>query len=504
MTKLKSAVCLILISILILGVTFMCTVSFPYGFEGKNTFNSILSDLSKDAQVGNQPHDGLERNYRGGGYTAVYFPEGVISAGEYEDNLAALSGEEAEKYAKDYEKLGALYFEKDLVEQDGETRKVTANFEEDFQSAVSQLKARVDGLHMENAAIDVVNDYTVQIYVPTFGAMSESAEALTVFNYVGKIGEFGVGYGSSADSATMLEPSASRGETINTYVRGARFISRNGISAVQVMFTKAGRDVLKGWTQDAANTAVTLYFYIGGESLVPVTVNQTITESSVYISGSFTDYSARALASAIETSLNGQASELSFSIGDVIHEDAQFGNLALVLMYAAFGALFLGMMVFFFVRYKLLAFAHLYSFLIYLLPMILLVWGIPFLHLSVWTFLAVLLGGALLSVSNAIAYERARKEFALGKTMASSVKAGYKKCFWTIFDLHIAVALFSLLAYAVAITQLSGFVFTLFLAAVLSGLCSLAVNRFHWAMFMTFAKDQGKFCNFTKEVSDDE
>ena len=56
-----------------------------------------------------------------------------------------------------------------------------------------------------------------------------------------------------------------------------------------------------------------------------------------------------------------------------------------------------------------------------------------------------MLASVLLCVSNAVTFESARKEYALGKTMTSSVKTGYKKCFWKLFDLHIVVAIIAFL-----------------------------------------------------------
>ena len=110
----------------------------------------------------------------------------------------------------------------------------------------------------------------------------------------------------------------------------------------------------------------------------------------------------------------------------------------------------------------------------------------------------------VLSVSNAITYEYARKEYAHGKTMSSSIKTGYKKCMWHIFDLHIVLALIGFVGFGIALTSLRSFLFLTGLLALFSGIASLAVNRFTWATMMAFTKNKKAFCNFKVEEADDD
>ena len=534
MNKVKSAICLTLITILIAGVIFMCSAMFTHGQAGASRYNNIVSMTDKDAQYGGLTFDDdgtdfaegkaedKENYYRGGGFVAVYYPAGVLSESEYAANLAAYENndEQREEYEKQYgNRVGSLYFESDLVEKatDG-TFTPTEDFLADFDNAVSQLKTRIERLEMANARVDLINEYAVRVYLPSVRARQDNSELLTVFNSVRRIGEFTVSAGSSETDATPISYGKKEvngvyeDETISDYVSGVSPYIVGSAAVVNVDFTDKGQQWLQEHTAEAASTAVTLVFKIGEETVASVSTSETITSRTVQFGKSggstmtaFSPFEARAVAASLNTAIRNADNSLSFTVGDFTFEKAQFGDLALTLLYIAFAVLFVGMMVFFFVRYHGLAIAHLYSFLIYVLPMIVLVWAIPFLNLSVWTVVAIALGGLLLSVCNVISYESARKEFALGKTIASSVKTGYKKCFWLIFDLHIAVALFGFVTYFIALTQLSVFAFTLGLAAVLSGLCSLAVNRFHWAMLMTFTKKPGDFCNFKREeVADDE
>lgn len=518
MGKIKSAICLALITILIVGLGFMCTVSFPYGTEEIKMFNSFFVMTEKDAALGNEladgysTQDGTGRKYIGGSYTAVYYPEGVISAQQYHDDLEGLEAvrENAKpddkdyqdkqdavgKYVEKYAPYGSVYFEKETVYGSKDGTEIGETFKENFSNAVEIFRARAERLQSEGVRVEVRDDYTVQMTVPDY-----PGSQAVVLNYFSYTGEFTMGYGSDAKTAQKL--TLKEGETIRDYVRGARYMT-NGTPYIEIDFTNAGRRLLSGWTSSAAETSTTLFFYVGENTVISLSVSERLDRNVLTISGSYTDQSARAVAATIDTAVNRPVSGLTFEIGEVTRNGANFGDLALPLLLAGAGVLALAMLVYFFVRYRLLGFAQLYTFLLWLLVMIVLVWAIPFLHIGVETFLAVAFAGVLLAGSVAYVFEQARKEVALGRTMATSVKNAYRRSFWKIFDLHIALALFAFVAYLIGLTELGVFAFTLGLGVVLSCLCSLFVSRFLWAAFMSFAKDQKKFCNFKWEDRNDE
>lgn len=517
MSKIKSAFAIVLSTVLILGVAFMCFVSFSYGVDKMHTFNSVLSMMAKDANLGVELADG--NNYVGGGYSAVYYPDGVISSQEYSENLADLKemAEAADAEAtdgkktdarKDYEEYlakyaaypdenGPVYLEKEKVFGSEEGTEVSEEFKADFAAAKTILRTRFDRLHLEGAKLEVRDDYTFRVTFPAYtGAQASIAN---VFSYMGA---FDLGYGSSADAATHLV--FGEDEDIHDYVKGASSRMSGSTAYVAVSFTKKGRAKIAEWTASAADSSTTLFFFVGDDAVIQLSASQQIDQSTLYISGSYTETTAKLVALTIDTALNTAETGLALTVGEVVRNHAAMGDLAFTLLLIASAVLLVGMLVFFFVRYRALGLAHLYSFLAYLLIMILAVWGIPFLHLGLETFLAVFFGGALLSASNIVAYEAARREYATGKTIVSSVKAGYKRCFWPLFDLHIALLLFSFVTYFIALTELSVFAFTLGLGVALSGLCSLAAGRFYWAAFMSFARDKGKFCNFKREELEDD
>ncbi len=494
MRKWKAAVSLVGMTILIAVMIFFCTVSFPMGIE---YFNSVVSLTDKSSDLGGTLIDG--ETYIGGSYSATYYPEGVISAREYEDNLAGYEkdDEKKEEYEGRYVAYGhALYLEKEEVCGGKEGTEPTEEFKTSFAKTVELLRARIERLHASGAKVQVYDDFSVRILLP-----AELNSQAYIYNNVSYTGELTVSYGTDS-SSTVIMPAKS-GEDISLYVKGASVRSVVGSSAVIVNLTKAGKKALRDATADADGSS-NIIVKIGEDTIISLAVDEQLSTLGASSTAANTAEWATSVAATVETAIGDHGDTLALSVPELYTMPAAQGDLALILLYAAFGACMLGALIFFIVRYRVLAFAHLYSFLFFLLPMLLCIWAIGFLNIGIESALGLMLAGALLTVSNAVSFEYARKEYATGKTMTSSVKGGYKKCFWSLFDLHIAVALLAFMTFFVALTGLRVFAFTLALGTVFSGICSLGINRFAWAVMISFTARPGAVCNFKREETQDE
>ena len=311
-------------------------------------------------------------------------------------------------------------------------------------------------------------------------------------------------FGTSEDEATEVFR-VRRGETIADYVSSVSAQSSGGTHYVAIRFTDDGASALSSATSGASSdTTNYLYIYVGDTAVISISVSEALTNNVLYVSGSYTAESARTTALLLDSAISGSESDLSFTAEDAYQIPASYGSDALMWLYISFAIAFVAMMVFFFIRYGLLAFTHLYTYLLFTACTILCVWAIPFLYLSTEVYIAFLITSLLLAASNAMTFEAARREYALGKTFASSVKTGYKKSLWKIFDVHIVVALFGFIMYFIALPGLQAAAFVLGLTAVFSGLGALLFNRFAWAIMAALSKKQGAFCKFKREEAEDE
>ncbi|MDE7158305.1 MAG: hypothetical protein K2N74_01900, partial [Clostridiales bacterium] len=498
--------------LIIVAACFFCTVSFSYD-NGLHGWHSIVELTDKDATLGGT----VASDYKGGSYVAAYYPEGVITAKEYENNIAGYKADikeyegqadkqkeledtkqKLEEYEGKYTAYGSLYLETEKV-MDGD--KVSEEFKNSFAKNVCALKERFGALNIDGASLSTKDEFTVEAVLP-----QKMSGQNSVYNWFAYTGEFTVHFGSDEDSATKVLPENKKDAVITDYVKSAGTRrAADGQYYVSVTFTSAGAEAVKSATTEASSSA--LFFKVGDDSVISLSVDSQLDQKTLYIGGNgvYTQETASATAALINSALKGTQTDLKMTCGDVYQLPASFGNNALMLLYIAFGVCFAAMMVFFFVRYGLLGFVHLYTYLIFLFALLVSIYGISFLYIGTGTALAVLFTSVLLCVSNAVTYEYARKQYATGKTMAVSIKNGYKKCFWHIFDIHIALATFAFILYAIALPSLSAFAFVLGLGTLFSGVCSLLIGRFIWAIMMPFAKNQSKFCRFKKEeVEDDE
>ena len=501
MGKVKSAICLILMSLLIAVMCFFCTVSFK--LNDIDTFYSTLNLTGKDITLGSELD---EENYIGGGYSAIYYPEGVIPAKEYEDNLSAYQAaedtEKVEEYQEKYPealKVGGLYLEKEIASEDGQT--VSDAFKEKIAKTFSVIKDRYEALRIDGMKIEVVSDYALRVTLPQI--YSAGSYALLAMTYTGAMT---VSVGSSADSATQVFPENKKNAVIGDYVKG--FSSRtaaDGTAYVGITFTKLGREVMKEQTANAGSSSTSVFFKVGDNTPVQFSVSSQIDQNTMYISGSFTKESAKATCVLMNSALqNGLEGDLSVTYGDMLILPATYGSNALLFVYIAFAACVLAMAIFFFARYGTLGFAHLYTYLMFLFAMLLCIWAIPFLYISVSSVLGLLFASIVLGVGNALPYEYARREYAAGRTMTASVKSAYKKTLWHVIDLHIVLAAIAFIIYGISFTGLATFAFTFGLGVGFSAICSLLVGRLAWASMMSFTKKKGSFCRFKREEVEDD
>ncbi len=499
MGKIKSAILLTLITLIVAVLCVVCFVPFPVGGDGIHYFNPIINWADKSADLGGYQY-GEEAAYLGGSYSVVFYPEGVISAKQYSDNA---DSDETEYIAYNG---GSVYLDKEKVCGGG--TEPTEEFKAAFDVQLRCLKERFGRLHSEGTVLEVRDGFTVQATLPA--SLDASVAAFLYYSYMGDVT---VLYGTSSDaaSATQIIPeTGSKPKAASEYVKGASMRSNMGTAFVEVDFTDAGLEILSDATSGAAESAGYLFVQVGGETVINLSVSEQI-DDNLYVSGSYTNEAATIVANTIDTALDCGDLELGMEMGELHRSEAGFAPLtfgsvslsALDLVYIACGVAILAMAVFFLIRYGLLGFANILTYLFFLELMVLIYWAVP-IAIGAGTLAAFAISSVLLCASNALSYEAARKEYAVGKTMASSVKTGYKKCFWHIFDLHIALVAIALLVYLIALTELSVFGLALTFGVALAGICSLLVNRFLWYLTMGLSKNPGKFCHFKREEVEDD
>ena len=232
MGKKKSVVLMVLLTIVIVVLTAL-TVFPAFPIPGTvQKWNPVVLQYDLGADLG-------------GGYYAYYYPEGVVSETEYNDNLAVLVGEEKTEYEESYVRVAGstLYFSVDekLGVTDGEA--LTQEFKDEFNAAAKEIAARFEAKGYSDYRVAVVEGYALRVELP---ASEPSDKASAAFSLLANTGELTLTKGGEKiDPADYVDGEAEISDLIANVSIGSRYST----SYLKIEWTRAGKamiDEVKG------------------------------------------------------------------------------------------------------------------------------------------------------------------------------------------------------------------------------------------------------------------
>ena len=499
MGKKKSAALIVLFTVVLVGLVFMSVASFPV--SAVYNYNSLLSmiDLSTDL---------------GGGYTAVYYPEGVISQEEYNALAADYEDKKDEADAPEnpkdlYHQYGGVYIENESWNSDEED--VTEAFRNEFDSAFRALQNRFEQKSYSAYSIKLQDGYTIRVDVPY-----TDEDVTTMFDTMAYSGRL---YFSDSGPTVSLAAKNILMEGTSEYIReaGAMAYGGNGY-ATYIRFTSAGQAEFASITESLANsssssesggdTTATLYIYMGENILTSAPVESAMNQDTVYIyntNSPMTQGEAETLAAVINSALiDENVFDINLDASRIATFEPTLGVNAALIAAIVFGALIVAMLIVSLIRFKGMGLAHLYGFLTYAVVFVLCLAFIDAVQLSVAGVIAIALSAAVMVFFNWYAFKNIRGEFASGKTLTASVKAGYKKSLAFTIDAHIVLLLLSAALCLISTGTMFYAGLILVLGTVISAACTLAVTRFCLYVFLAQPKNKIAFCNLKREETEDE
>ena len=500
MGKKKSAALIVLITIVLVGLLFLSiTPTFPV--TSPNSFRSLLSivDLGRDLD---------------GGYYTVYYPEGVISKAEYETlkaeyDYVAENTEEGqtpsmEDPAENYVAYKGIYLSTDISSSETGTG-VTESFAESFADALSTVQKRYEERGLSDYTIRVQDDYTIRVEIPKLDHDDADAESIaqnmfTLFSYSGGL--------LFTDSHAANEAGTAEMEGTSEYIRNATTADAGDSGyAVVINFTSAGREAFRSLTSTltSSGSSVTLYIYAGDNQLMGATVSGEMDQDAVYITGGYTQEVAETVATLINTSISdSDVFDLTFESPEYYSMDALMGNSAALIIAICIGVLVLAMLIFSLVKFKGMGLAHVYGFITFAVAVIACISLIPAVQLTMGGIIAILAAAAIMVSCNYYAFNNIKKEFATGKTLTASIKAGYKKSLAFTIDVHAILILASLAIWLIATGPAHFMALVFLLSIAISAVCTLLVTRFYFYMFIAQPKNKIAFVGFKREETEDE
>jgi preprotein translocase subunit SecD len=259
-----------------------------------------------------------------------------------------------------------------------------------------------------------------------------------------------------------------------------------GLDGVHIMEATTGSDPITGrptvnfqldtqgsevfYKLTSTNQGETLAVVMDGKVKAMAVINEPI-RSSVQISGFSADEAAdlaivlRTAALPIELNVISQQ-----AVGASLGEDAVDRGLKAI----AFG--FILVIIFMVIYYRRAGLVADFALLLNLFLMLSILSAFN-LTLTLTSIAGLILTVGMAVDANVIIFERIKEEYALGKSPEASVKAGFKKAFWTIMDANITTFIAALVLSQLGSGSVAGFANTLAVGIVSSMFTALFVSR---------------------------
>ena len=272
------------------------------------------------------------------------------------------------------------------------------------------------------------------------------------------------------------------------------------VYGVSVTFTKEGAKKFADLTGEAASGDKKIYIYLGeidDSADMQLTCEQKITGGSTFISGSFNtmkdaeDYALKIMSGTFNVELELlESSVVSATLG------GQALKLAII---GGFVGMFLIMLILW-LRYGDFGFLASFALVMYTILMLFFLQAISFVQLTLPGLAGIILSIGMAVDGTVIIFERVREEYRSGKKIPLSVKIGFKRAFWPIFDSNITTIITAIVLYILGTASIQGFAITLLIGIVLSMFMNLVILRFLVKWYLPFNSVKAKKLHLPKQI----
>jgi preprotein translocase subunit SecD len=247
-------------------------------------------------------------------------------------------------------------------------------------------------------------------------------------------------------------------------------IENGNQNVVAIEFTDEGADKFADLT--AANVGHKIAILLDGEVLTAPVVNESITGGKAVITGSRTLEEAKNLA----ILLRSGALPVKLKVMEVRTIGPSLGQDSKIKSEKAFAIGIVLIMIFLVVVYRMSGIVANVALLVYVLIL-----------LSILKYLDATLtlpgiAGIILSMgfavdANILIFERFKEEVLVGKTLRTSMEAGFKRAFHTILDANVSVMIAAIVLIVMGAGTVKGFAVNLALGLIVSMFTAIIVSR---------------------------
>ena len=496
MGKKKSVV---LMTVLTIVIVVLCAITaFPaFSFPGNSVKKWNPAVLQYDL--------GMDL---GGGYYTYYYPEGVISATEYENNLADKTGDEREEYIDSYFNPAgsSLYFSNDEDKNIVVDGAIAEDFTAAFNAAANEIKARYAAMGYSDYSVSIVDGYAIKVELP-----ASELNAGQVFSSFMITDEVTIKMGGE-----VIDALKSKESSVSDLIKNVTVSEKFGVAYLNFHFTKAGRELLNEMKEKLSistngdSEPVTLDIVVGETTLATIYQDQITDANAAKVPMAYVGNKAYVeMAAVLVNSLvSGGSFDIQFrtlATSDIRVFAPVYGENVMTMIFIAVAIAIAAV-----IALSIVKMGRFGGVSAYLNASYLIVVGLCYAFIAKGVFeitlgsvLVFLAGLALMNVLQLVVYKAIKAEFQLGKTVESSVKAGYNKTLWTVVDVY---AVLFLAGNALLIGGAG--VYTLALQALIcvitGAFCNLLWGRFINFTFLSASKNKYEYFRFVREDDDDE
>lgn len=336
--------------------------------------------------------------------------------------------------------------------------------DEEMKIAEAIFETRLRGKGYTEARISNDDTGKITVEIPAVFETEEAAEIL------GKVAELTF---TDSENNIVLDGASDIEDANAKYGQ----VSEMGASEhyVELVLTAEGQTKFAEATRiAAAKPTGSNYISINldGEAYSTPMVKEEINSRTSVISGIGSAKEAEELANLIKSG------QLPFALNKISADTvgAELGEDALPKSLLAAGIGVILIMLFMIAMYRLPGFLADIALTVYI-GIVALILGLARINLSLSGIAGIVLSIGMAVDANCIIFERIKEEMAIGKTIKSSVEAGFKKAFSAIFDSNITTIITCVVLYLSGIGTVSGFAVTLGIGVIVSMFTAIVVTK---------------------------
>lgn len=341
--------------------------------------------------------------------------------------------------------------------------------DDDMSKVVNMMRARLDALGYSEATVDVQGSDKVRIEIPSVSDPEEAAERLGATAQLA----FTDYQGNVILTGDQVESSS--------YEYGATDQTSKSQYYVNLTFTEEGRSAFATATGTAASLASSGQNYISimldDDIIMSPRVSERIDSEGCIITGGgdggFTRDEAKYYAEVIS------AGQLPFSLSRVEMRtvSATLGDTALQ---TSVNAAILGIiliMLFMLIVYRLPGLMADLALAAYI-AVVLLILANFHINLTLPGIAGIILAIGMAVDANVVIFERIKEELRLGKTVRSSIDAGFNRALSAVVDANVTTIIAAVILWVLGTGTIKGFGITLFIGTVVSMLSAVFLTKF--------------------------